>query len=137
MAFDPSVTLGNLLTVAAMVLTALGAVIAINRWQVRTEARIESLEKDKLDRSEYVEKHGAVVTTGFCNAQHEKTNTCLEKLSEEFGDLGITVQRLLTNQEWVMRQMSTIYENNHRHANPDMPPLEPFPTFDEQGRKEG
>lgn len=81
----------------------------------------------KVDREEYVEKHAAVVSQGFCSSQHDKTNSAIEALSEEFAGLAIQVRELLVNQKWIVKTLSQTYEHNHRHANPDMPPLDPLP----------
>lgn len=127
MSFDGTVTLGNILTIGALVLGIVSAVVALNRWQVRTEERLRRVEEEKVSKADCARGHAEVVTRTFCTAQHDRTNTALEKLTEEFGEMALTVQRLLTNQEWVMAAVKTI----HAGANPHPQPLPPDPRHRE------
>lgn len=125
--FDGTVTLGSLLTIITL-LIALGVWLhKQGRAEAAAEARLKALEDGKVAVSDCLRSHGSTVTTEFCTGQHAKTNSALEKFTEEFAGLGITVQRLLTNQEWVMDSVKRMHEGGVKIANPHPPPLPPDP----------
>lgn len=136
MTFDGTVTLGNLLTILTLALGLLAAIISSRVEQAKAGARIECLEKDKVSREDCLRSHGTVVTQGFCAAQHDRTNSTLEKLTEEFGELGLTVRQLLTNQTWVMDSVKLMNAHGIKPANPGPAVLPPDPRERPQDERE-
>ena len=126
MHFDSTIQAGSLISAVAFVISALLIYRGWVRWQAQIEACVQELQEHKVGREDCARIHATVVTQGFCTTQHDRTNTSLEKLTEEFGTIGLTVQKLLTNQEWVMDAVKTLHRGVTL-ANPHPEPLPPDP----------
>jgi len=127
MTFDSTVTLGNLLTILTLALGLLAAIISSRVEQAKAGARIDALEKGKVATVDCLRSHGETVTTGFCRQQHERSNSVIERLSEEFGGLGLQVRELVTNQHWVMDSLKLMNAHGVKTANPRPAELPPDP----------
>jgi hypothetical protein len=128
MRLDLTVTLGNLLTILAMFLSAAAVAISWLKAQMKLEAKVSDLERGKVSVADCLRSHGEVVTKDFCTVQHRQTGQAIEKLTEEFGTVALTTRELLTNQRWLMAGFVQMNEHGVKTANPtpaELPPLPP------------
>ncbi len=142
MTWDGTVTLGNALTVVTLLVGFLLMYRGWLIWQASVTARLEALEKGKLDREDYLVASSEVVTQTFCRAQHKElridaatgaeavrkaADAAAEKVRGEFLDFVKVVTRIEAYQEWTMKSIKVLHEGGVALANPHPKPLPPDP----------